>query len=169
MQKEVIQKLDKRKPDEIPLSLLEGLHELVRKSDQTELLRSLFETCFPNWLNDLKDDINRKKQKDKAFAESLHHDAIIALLSSAVKNDAENVRLLMEKNLHEVVAEIFSKSNRDHPRYLYLMDCMNYVAQGNEPAASHFVNKNVHKELLQEIKTTFYNYKKHNDIVSANG
>ena len=64
LQKEVIQKLDKRKPDEIPLSLLEGLHELVRKSDQTELLRSLFETCFPNWLNDLKDDINRKKQKN---------------------------------------------------------------------------------------------------------
>ena len=46
---------------------------------------------------------------------------------------------------------------------------MNYVAQESEDAASHFVNKNVHKELLGEIKTTFYNYKKHNDIVSASG
>ena len=110
LQKEVIQKLDKRNPEDIPVSLLEGLYELVQKSDQTELLRSLFETCFPNWLNDLRDHIVQKKKKNQVFTETLHHDAIIALLASAVKNDKENVELLMEKKLHEVVAEIFSKS-----------------------------------------------------------
>ena len=64
LQKEVISKLDQPSPEDIPVSLLLGLRELVEKSHQTELLEGLFETCFPKWLKDLKDHIVQKKKQN---------------------------------------------------------------------------------------------------------
>ena len=87
LKKEVIMKLDKRNPEDIPVSLLIGLRELVEKSHQTELLNGLFETCFSNWLTDLKEYIVAKKKQNQAFAEADHYDSIIALLAAAVNGN----------------------------------------------------------------------------------
>ena len=46
---------------------------------------------------------------------------------------------------------------------------MNQISKISQKAASLFIQKYVHKELLSEIKVTYYNYKKHNDLVSASG
>lgn len=39
------------------------------------------------------------------------------------------------------------------------------IARYSQKAASGFIHKYVHRELLSEIKTTYYNYKKHQDLV----
>ena len=91
LQKEVIRKLDQRNPEDIPVSLLIGLRELVEKSHQTELLSILFETCFPNWLKDLREHIVTKKKQSQTFAEAEHYNAIIALLAASVKENDKNV------------------------------------------------------------------------------
>ena len=46
---------------------------------------------------------------------------------------------------------------------------MNHIAKTDSDAASTFIKKYVHKELLHEIKVTYYNYKKHNDLISTSG
>ena len=110
LRKEVIRKLDQRNPEDIPVPLLIGLCELVEKSHQTELLRDLFESCFPNWLRDLKDHIVAKKKQNQALEQAGHYDAIIALLAASVKGNRQNVKSLIIKEIDVVIAEIFNKS-----------------------------------------------------------
>ena len=75
----------------------------------------------------------------------------------------------MDNNIHEVIADIFNKSLPNQKRYLYLLDCMNQIAKTDPEAASLLINKYVHKELLHEIKVTYYTYKKDNDLKSTHG
>ena len=74
-------------------------------------------------------------------------DAILALLTASIKDDGENVRKMVEKELHDIVAEIFLKTDPKKSRYIYLLECMNEIAKSHKKAASHYIDK-VHREIM---------------------
>ena len=48
--------------------------------------------------------------------------------------------------------------------YIHLLQCMHQIAKMSRPAASSFFEKFIHREILQEIKITFYSYKKGQEL-----
>lgn len=107
---------------------------------------------------------NKGQQKEE---ESDQTDAILALLTASLRDDEHNVSLMYRKKLHEVVAEIFLKTNPQQSRYLHLLECMNAIAKLNTKAASAYVKKFIHRDIMQVIKNTFYTYKKSQDLAPA--
>lgn len=67
---------------------------------------------------------------------------------------------MYQKNLHDMVADIFLKTSPQKSRYLHLLESMNEISKMHKGAANDYIDKFVHREILQEIKLTFYKYKK---------
>ena len=82
------------------------------------------------------------------------------MLAASLRDDDINVVQMYEHSLHDIVSDIFLKTSPQKPRYLYLLDCMNQIAKMHSQAASDYIDKFVHREIMQEIKLTFYSYKK---------
>ena len=129
-------------------------------------MTKLFETFFPKWLHDIKQQFFRSKGKGRDD-ESDQTDAILALLTASLRGDAMNVAKMFEKGLHDLVAEIFLKTSPQKSRYIHLLECMNEIAKMHSVAASSYIDKFIHREIMQEIKLTFYSYKKSQDLAPA--
>ena len=84
----------------------------------------------------------------------------MALLTASLRDDEFNVTKMYENRLHERVAEIFLKTGPTKSRYIHLLECMHEIAKMHRGAASSYIDKFIHRELMQEIKLTFYSYKK---------
>jgi len=54
LEKEVISKFNTLSADQIPISLLKGLNELVKKSKSASMLRPLFDQFFTKFLDEIK-------------------------------------------------------------------------------------------------------------------
>ena len=118
----------------------------------------------------MRDEITERKKKNiEDSSTGGHYDAVVALLAASVNGNSGNVKKLIDMGIHLIIAEIFVKSLPTSEVYRHLLDCMNSIAILSDHAASKFIEKYVHKELLSEIKVTYYNYKKHNDLVPASG
>lgn len=74
---------------------------------------------------------------------------------------------MYENRLHERVAEIFLKTGPTKSRYIHLLECMHEIAKMHRGAASSYIDKFIHRELMQEIKLTFYSYKKSQTLAPA--
>lgn len=74
---------------------------------------------------------------------------------------------MYDKRLHDVVAEIFLKTDPSKSRYIHLLECMNEIAKMHDRAASSYIDKWIHREIMQEIKLTFNMYKKSQDLAPA--
>lgn len=66
--------------------------------------------------------------------------------------------------LHFEVAEIFIKTPPTASRYLYLLQNLMEIAKLSPVGAADFVDRFVQNELLQDVKLTFYQYKKSQDF-----
>ena len=154
--------------DEIPVSILIGLKDMVEKqqSHQTNLMTQLFTKFFPKWLEEIKYKFFRAK--GAATDESTDQaDAIFALLTACLRDDQLNVERMYSKRLHEIVADIFLKTQPTQTRYLHLLEAMNEIAKLHSGAATNFVEKFIHREILQEIKLTYHSYKKSQELAPA--
>ena len=67
--------------------------------------------------------------------------------------------------LHEDVAQIFTRSNQSQSRYVPLLECLSELAKMNSKAATDFVVANIHLELIQDTKLTFYQFKEKQSFV----
>ena len=81
--------------------------------DITELMKPLFKDFFPKWLSEIKEQMifktkatNNKKEDDKL----LQIDAILNLLTSSLRNNEDNIGLMVDVGMHTEVAEIFLKT-----------------------------------------------------------
>jgi len=79
------------------------------------------------------------------------------------------VQALEEKDLAVTISDIFQDSLTSQARYVPLLNCLREIAKHSSKAADGFIQKFSHRNLLEEIKVTYYNYKKHNDLKSASG
>lgn len=107
----VIKEISEMNSDEIPVSILIGLKDMVEKqqSHQTNLMTQLFTKFFPKWLNEIKYKFFRAKgaASDESNDQA---DAIFALLTASLRDDQLNVDRMYSDKLHEIVAEIFLKT-----------------------------------------------------------
>ena len=153
-------------PKDIPVGLLNGLKGLMDDNnldDITELMKPLFKDFFPKWLSEIKEQMifktkatNNKKDEDKF----LQIDAILNLLTSSLRNNEDNIGLMVDVGMHSEVAEIFLKTQSNSSRYLPLTECLTAIARVNRRAASDFIEQSVQHDLIQDSKLTFYQYKK---------
>lgn len=159
----VIQSLTSANRTEIPVSILIGLKDLVERqqSHQVDLMNKLFREFFPKWLVRIKDILSSKTRSSQKEDMSDQIDAILALLAASLRDDEINIIQMYQSEMHDTLAEIFLKTSpQKQPRYLYLLDSMNEIAKMHSASASEYIDKFIHRELLQEIKLTFYSYKK---------
>ena len=61
--------------------MLSGLHELVRKTEQSDMLTGLFENCFPQWLRALLVRLNSARKIAVIYEDNAHFDSALGLLS----------------------------------------------------------------------------------------
>jgi hypothetical protein len=98
-----------------------------------------------------------------------YFDAIVGLLSASVKGDDDNIQTLIEKDLHHLVADIFQESMPHQSRYLDILALITSLCNGEIKEfnpANFFVTKYVHRNLIKELKQTYFIYKKTNDLSS---
>lgn len=148
----VIKEISDYSSKDIPVSILIGLKDLVSKqqSNQTSLMSQLFENFFPKWLTEIKQNLGHNKGNARDD-ESGAADAIFALLTASLRDDEVNVCKMFALGLHEVVAEIFNQTNASTSRYLHLLEALNEIAKMHSNAASQFIEKFVHREVLSAI------------------
>lgn len=161
----VISEMGKMNSNDIPVSILIGLKDLVDKqqSTSTSLMTTLFDKFFPKWLEEIKQKFFRAKTK-QAEEEEGQTDAVFALLTASLRDNPESVNKMCNDGLHDILAEIFKKTTPQMTRYLHLVESMNQIAKMNSQAASDYIEKFVNGDILQEIKLTFYRYKKSQDL-----
>ena len=166
LQKEVIQKLEHQHTVNLSSQLLHGLQELVQKSGETKILRELFKSCFTKSMKELRDLILKKNQLKQPFDSHEYYDALVGLLSASVRGDDDNVETFRAKGLHHLVTDIFKESNPAQSRYLDLLTMITSVCLGRakENLANFFVDKYVHRNLIKELKKTYFVYKKTNEL-----
>lgn len=134
-----------------------------------DLMNKLFRDFFPKWLNRIKDIIYSKARNNQQEEMSDQIDAILALLAASLRDDVINVMKMHESDLDNVLADIFLKTpTQQQPRYLYLVDSMNEIAKIDKASASEYIDKFIHRELLTDIKQTFYLYKKAQELYPVN-
>lgn len=166
----VIQKLNKLPPKDIPVGLLNGLVELMEDPQlegETALTTPLFRDFFPKWLSEIKESIifkshsanSRDRQREAQI------DAILSLLTASLHDNDENIKQIIRQKLHIEVSAIFMKTQSNKSRYLPLLKCMTQIAKHNPTAASNFIDENAHQELIQDCKLTKYQYMKHAKFV----
>ena len=157
----VIREMGELPSEDIPQSILIGLKDLVEgpHSNQTDLMAQLFEKFFPKWLQEIKVKLTRAKSGDQQI-ESEKTDAVFALLTASLVSDFKSVEIMYQRNLHDLIADIFMRTSPQKSRYLHLLESMNEIAKMHSQAASDYIEKFVHSEILQEIKMTYYKYKK---------
>ena len=88
-----------------------GLYELVEETEKSDILKNLFENCFPTWLSILSEKIRNHNKFGIKFGNNINFDSIIALLASAVKNNIENVNKCISKDLIPYIADITNDSD----------------------------------------------------------
>ena len=81
-------------------------------------------------------------------------------MRAAITDNQENIDTVVQMQLHDDLARIFLQTNQNNSRYLPLAYCLTEIAKMSEKAASEFLMMNIHLELFQDTKLTFYQYKK---------
>jgi len=139
LNKNVIGEMKEMNSNDIPVSILFGLKDLVEKqqSHQTNLMSQLFENFFPKWLSEIKQKFFRSRGNREE--ESDQTDAIFALLTASLRDDEMNVAKMYSLGLHDVVAEIFLKTQPNKTRYLHLLQSMNQMAKLHSQSATDFI------------------------------
>ena len=84
IKKDVINKMIQNNPESIPVSLLEGLQELVGDTGKSEILKGLFENCFPSWIRFINEKVKKQASLALVHGDNIHFDSIIALLAVAI-------------------------------------------------------------------------------------
>lgn len=129
-------------------------------------MRQLFKDFFPKWLSEFKE--NLIFQKNIPQFKIKQTDAILALLTVSLRDDKDNVECMIEMGLHLEVAEIFTKTPPTASRYLHLLQNLTEISKLSQQAAADFVDRFVHSELIQDVKLSFYQYKKSYDFKTDN-
>ncbi len=129
-------------------------------------MTQLFTKFFPKWLEEIKYKFFRAKgaSTDESTDQA---DAIFALLTACLRDDQLNVERMYTNHMHEIVADIFLKTQPTQTRYLHLLEAMNEIAKLHSGAATNFIEKFIHREILQEIKLTYHSYKKSQELAPA--
>jgi hypothetical protein len=99
----------------VPASLLQGLHELVKETEKSDMLTGLYENSFPSWLRKLIERVNACKRIASIYENNAHFDAVLALVSASLLSGEEgcykkNAQKAMEKGLDSLVADILNES-----------------------------------------------------------
>jgi hypothetical protein len=159
--KEIVMQLNLLPPKDISVGLLDGLTSLVSNKvlGATDLVSNLFKDFFPKWLSEIKEQIIYKTVvASDTTTEQIN--SIILLMRAAITDNQENIDTVVQMQLHDDLARIFLQTNQNNSRYLPLAYCLTEIAKMSEKAASEFLMMNIHLELFQDTKLTFYQYKK---------
>ena len=71
-------------PYKIPVTLLHGLHQLIEETEESEMLQSMYDVNFPNWLRKYCTKLDECKRQKMVLGNDEHFDSIISLLSVSV-------------------------------------------------------------------------------------
>ena len=81
---EVIEKMKVNDPHKIPVTLLQGLYQLIEDTEDSEMLQSMFDVNFPTWLRKYCNILEQCKAQKMVMGNDEHYDSIISLLSVSV-------------------------------------------------------------------------------------
>ena len=133
-------------------------------------MADLFKTCFPKSLKELRTLITKKKvQKQQNLQNQDYYDSLLGLLAVSVKNDQNNVVMLIKKDLLPIITDILQDSQPLEVRYLHLLSliidiCETELPEEIQNPANFFCEKYLYKNLINDIKVTYYIYKRTNEI-----
>jgi GGDEF domain-containing protein len=158
---EVINKMKQFDPTVIPVSLLVGLYEMIEETDASSMLTGMYDLCFPIWLRLYCEKLDFFKQMNDQMGNHDHYDAIIKLLAISVKDNPENVDLLIQKNLAVYITKIIKQTSWDHDRYIPCLKLVERLSREKPEAADLFVENHFHTVLLEKkIGRQLLQYKK---------
>lgn len=147
---EVINKMKQFDPTVIPVSLLVGLHEMIEETGAYSMLTGMYDLCFPIWLRLYCEKLDFFKQMNDRMGNHDHYDAIIKLIAISVKDNQENVDLLIQKNLAVYITKIIKQTSWDHDRYIPCLELVERLSRSKREAADIFVENHFHTLLLEK-------------------
>ena len=105
------------------------------------MLSGMYEMCFPVWLRSYCDK-HLSSTSGQNVKDHGHFDAIIQLVSLSVRS-MENVELFLEKQLITYIIKIANYSDRQHKRYIPVLDLIASLSNQSKEAADMFM-KDLH-------------------------
>ena len=110
------------------------------------------------------DRINSCKRIATLYEDNAHFDAIMALMAVSLKNCKKNVEKAIEKELIGMLADVLNESTWEQRRYIDSLRIVEYISLHSEKAASRFIEKQVHNNIMKNIRYSIHIYKKNNDL-----
>ena len=136
---EIINKLRQEDPTEIPHLLLDGLCRLIEDIGTPHMLTGMYDLCFPIWLRTFTEQLREQDQGKSKFGDHKHFDAIIKLIAVSVRNNMENAALLLDKHLAGHIVKIAICSDKEHRRYIPVLNIVADMANVEDHAADFFM------------------------------
>lgn len=164
LQNEVISKLGVEDPTKVPVTLIKGLYDLVKDTDMSQILDTLFENSFPAWIKKYVTILEQSQKDNDLQGNDEHYDSIMCLLSVSFKNNEDNIQKFNEKKMVDSITRIIKLSFWEYDRYIPCLNIIANVSNDSEALASIFMDKLVHKILLGQIKKSMNVYKKSHSL-----
>ena len=108
MQERVINTLKGAEPYSIPVALLQGLHQLIEETEDSEMLTPMFDSCFSTWIRTYEKKIKAAKKQKTLIGNDEHYDAVIQLLADSVNENDDNVECCKRLKLIEPICTILA-------------------------------------------------------------
>ena len=70
------------------------------------------------------------------------------MLTASLRNDQDNVNKMVERGMHDDVAEIFLTTSVQKSHYIHLLQCMNEISKMHSDAASSYIDKFIHRDIM---------------------
>lgn len=165
LKKEVIQLMRVPDPLDIPASLLIGMNELIEVTGLTSLVGAMYRDCFGKWLNQYCVELRNHLRSSGVFmGNHEHYDSIMNLIAVSIKDDDDNIEMVIDQGMTKQICMIMSQSTWDHDRYIPCLDLIACLANSSTQAADDFMQNLMHQNLLNQIKKSITIYKKNNSL-----
>lgn len=165
IKQEVITRMKQRDPTTIPVSLIQGLNQLIDETENSSMLTGLYDMCFPVWLRVYSKKIDVHKKHGTTMDNHEHFDAIIALISVSVKNNQSNAELLLsKKDMIKNITNVIKNSKWFHDRYIPCLHLIGRLSDASTEAANEFMIATVSSSLISQIRGSLTIYKKNKSL-----